>query len=252
MGTNRDSADCPVPGSGDVMVSFRMADGSEVCRELGLVRASDVVRGVPWRTVRGGRGQRHYPGWYWSATTGGHVAYESLLELSRLLVADFAADVVGIAAQPFRVRARLGDRVRWHVPDFLLVHADESVRVVDVKPAAKLADPKVAAALAWPGRLVEARGWEYEVWSGEDPVVLGNLRFLAGYRRPGMVPGHVLEAALSAVRPGDCIGSLGCRLAAGDCGADAKVAVLRLLWEHRLVTDLQRSLDADSLLEVPA
>jgi hypothetical protein len=32
-----------------------------------------------------------------------------------------------IAAQPFLLRARVGARARRHVPDFLLVHADESV-----------------------------------------------------------------------------------------------------------------------------
>jgi hypothetical protein len=44
------------------------------------------------------RGQSHLPGLYWSVTTGGHVVYESRLELARLLVADFDAEVVGIAA----------------------------------------------------------------------------------------------------------------------------------------------------------
>jgi hypothetical protein len=36
--------------------------------------------------------------------------------------------------------------------------------------------------------LAEWRGWEYEVRSGADGVVLENIRFLAGYRRPGVVP----------------------------------------------------------------
>jgi hypothetical protein len=36
------------------------------------------------------------------------------------------------------------------VPDFLLVRADRTVQVVNVKPAARLADPAVAEALAWP------------------------------------------------------------------------------------------------------
>lgn len=175
--------------------------------------------------------------------------YESRLELARLLLADFAADVVGIAAQPFRIQARVADRMRWHVPDFLLVHADQTVRVVNVKPASKLTDPKVAETLAWPGRLIEDHGWQYEIWTGDDPVVLDNLRFLAGYRRPGMVSGCWLDTVLLAVRPGDCFRSLGYRLAADYPGADVKVAVLRLLWEHRLITDLWRPLDADSRLE---
>jgi hypothetical protein len=100
-------------------------------------------------------------------------------------LADFDRDVAGIAAQPFLLRARVGGRARRHVPGFMLVHADESVQVVKVKPASRLAAPRTREALAWPGRLFQARGWGHEVWSGADPVLLANLRFLAGaVRRP--------------------------------------------------------------------
>ena len=67
------------------------------------------------------RGQAHSPGYYWSATSGGHVIYESR---------------------------------RRHVPDFLLVHADQTVQVVNVKPAARLADPAVAEGPGLAGRAV--------------------------------------------------------------------------------------------------
>jgi hypothetical protein len=40
------------------------------------------------------------PGWYWSATTSGHIVFESRLELARLLLADFDPNVVAIATQP--------------------------------------------------------------------------------------------------------------------------------------------------------
>lgn len=94
------------------------------------------------------------------------------------------------------------------MPDFLLAHADKSVRVVNVKPAGKLAEPRTAEALAWPGRLIEGHGWHYEIWSGADPVLLANLRFPAGYRRPGLLPGQLLDDVLAAVRPGDTIGGV--------------------------------------------
>jgi hypothetical protein len=77
-----------------------------------------------------------------------------------LLLADFDPGVTAIAAQPFLLRAQAGGRLRRHVPDFLLVRADHTVQVVNVKPAARLADPAVAEALAWPGPLFEARGRE--------------------------------------------------------------------------------------------
>jgi len=110
----------------------------------------------------------------WAETTGSHVVYESRLELTRLLVADFDPAVTAIAAQPFLLRAHAGGRVRRHVPDFFLVRADKSALLVNVKPAARLADPAVAGAARAGARL------DYEVWSGDAPVFLANVRFLAG------------------------------------------------------------------------
>jgi len=49
-----------------------------------------------------------------------------------------STSVVAIAAQPFLLRAPAGGRVRRHVPDFLLLHADQTVQMVNVKPAARL------------------------------------------------------------------------------------------------------------------
>lgn len=64
--------------------------------------------------------------------------YESRLELARLLLADYDRDVVAIAAQPFLVRAQVNGKGRRHVPDFLLLRADATVQVVNVKPASRL------------------------------------------------------------------------------------------------------------------
>ena len=190
--------------------------------------------------TRSARGQSHYPGFYWSATTGAHVVYESRLELARLLVADFDPAVTAIAAQPFLLRALAGGRVRRHVPDFLLVRADETAQLVNVKPAGRLPIPEVAEALAWPGELAGSHGWDYEVWSGADPVVLANVRFLAGYRRPGLLP------AGWPTGPGrGPAGRPRSRALAGRTGraglpGSARAAVLRLLWEREPDHDLTR------------
>ena len=232
------------------LVSVRLPDGAVSERPLRLVTAGQVVTAGPWRSARSARGQAHYPGYYWSATSGGHVIYESRLELARLLLADFDPGVTAIAAQPFLLRAQAGGRVRRHVPDFLLVRADQTVQVVNVKPAARLADPAVAEALAWPGRLFEARGWDHEIWTGAAPVLLANVRFLAGYRRPGMPPDEVTSAVLGEARPGERLGGLLDRLERAWPRPAAKAAVLRLLWQRRLSTDLSRPLDAGSVLEV--
>jgi len=236
----------------DAVVSLRAADGGEASFPLRQVQARRVIAAVPWRKTRSARGQAHYPGYFWSATMGAHVIYESRLELARLLLADFDRDVVAIAAQPFLLQALVAGRARRHVPDFLLAHADKSVRVVNVKPASKLAEPRIAEALSWPGRLIEGHGWQYEIWSGADPVLLANLRFLAGYRRPGLLPGDLLEDVLAAVRPGDTIGGVIGRMSGTRRPGDVKAAVLRLLWQQRLAADLHGRLDAGSALEVAA
>jgi hypothetical protein len=177
------------------------------------------------------------------------VVYESRLELARLLLADFDPAVTSIAAQPFLLWAHAGGRVRRHVPGFFLVRADESALLVNVKPAARLADPVVAGALEWPGRLAREHGWDYEVWGGDDPVFLANVRFLAGYRRPWLLPAGLADAVLAAFRPGDTFAALAGRGGLGCAAGSVRAAVLRLLWERRLVTGLYRRLDGDSVLE---
>jgi hypothetical protein len=184
------------------------------------------------------------PGWYWSATTGGHVVYESRLELARLLLADFDRDVVGIAAQPFLVQ----DTDRRHVPDFLLCRVDGSVVIVNVKPAEQLEVERVADALAWAGRVFMERGWEHEVWSGADAQLLANVRFLSGYRRTVLIA-PVETAALWPA--GTVLSIAAAETALGDVGVlDPRVVVLGLLWSGRLRVDLQRPLSSDSDLEV--
>lgn len=248
-GQNCDASSTTETGCSPPIVSLRVADGAVVHRELRHLRASEVVAGAPWRTTRHVQGQAHFPGYYWSATTRSHVLYESRLELARLLLADFAREVVGIAAQPFRLRARVDGRLRHHVPDFLLVDADGSVRLVNVKPAGRFATLEVAEALAWPGRLIREHGWVYEVWTGDDPVYLANVRFLAGYRRKGLVGGDVLEAVLASAAPGDTVTMLTGRVGRHLPPAIVRTAVLRLLWEQRLITDLRhRRLDGGSVL----
>jgi hypothetical protein len=106
-----DSAGAEVPA--EPVVSLRMADGSEVHRPFRDVRARQVAAAVPWRAAHSARGQSHYPGFYWSKTTGSHVVYESRLELARLLVADFDPAMTVIAAQPFLLPAGLAAAAWW-------------------------------------------------------------------------------------------------------------------------------------------
>ena len=78
--------------------------------------------------------------------------------MARLMHADFAPDVIAIAAQPFRLIAADGDGIRRHVPDSLLVDAAGGVTVVDVEAADKRNDPEVRALMRWTARSVALRG----------------------------------------------------------------------------------------------
>jgi hypothetical protein len=147
---------------GLVRLRYRRADGKFADTTLERVVVDDLVAGLPVREFRWYKGRRHYSGWYRSSTMGRLVAYESRLELARVMLADQDRDVVAIAAQPFQLTGPDEGRVRRHVPDFLLVSRAGAVTVVDVKAADKLAEPSVREAFAWTRELAGWRGWGFE------------------------------------------------------------------------------------------
>ena len=233
--------------TGDAQVSFKDAAGRESEAGLALVSAEVLAAGRPWRVFRWRQGQAHYSGWYWSATTGGHVVYESRLELARLLLADFDPQVAVIAAQPFLVTAPSRGRVRRHVPDFLVIGRDGGVTIVNVKPAGQLAVPKVADALAWAGEVFAARGWQHEIWSGAEPVRLANVRFLAGYRFADRVDAALADAITRQAPAAVTIGELEQRWP--DRPGDVRAAVLHLVWRGVFRTGLLVALSSATRLE---
>ena len=94
------------------VVSFKDHSGRTFIMNLVSADAALLAAAMPWRVFRWWQGQTHYSGWYWSATTGGHLVYESRLESARLLLADFDPAVAAIAAQPFCVVAEQ-DGTSW-------------------------------------------------------------------------------------------------------------------------------------------
>ena len=231
----------------DVECRYLDDGGAWSTTTLGKVDGAGVVRGRPVRSMPTYRGQRNYPGWLWTATTGSLVGYESLLERDRLWLADFNPLVRWVASQPLWLSGRDGSRIRRHVPDFLLEMSDGSYTVVDVKPQGLLAEPAVAEVPAWTGRLCVAKGWRFEVWQGGDPVFLRNVRFLAAGRRLAFVD----EATVVKVAEA---GSAGMTLAQAEVSAKvdraaARAAVLSLLWLGHWTTDMSRPLSSSSVLE---
>ncbi|MFG2630298.1 TnsA-like heteromeric transposase endonuclease subunit [Streptomyces sp. NPDC048473] len=114
---------------------------------------------TPWRAFRWRYGQRHYSGTHWSSTMRSHVVYESPLELTRLLYADFDQDVTAVFAQPFLLSTTMDGRRRRHVPYFLVLREKDAPLVVDVKPRHLLTRPKVNFALDWAREAILSRGW---------------------------------------------------------------------------------------------
>lgn len=229
-----------------LQLTYCAASGERVGTSLGRVAVEELVAAGPVRQFRWYKGRTFYSGWYWSSTTGAMVVYESRLELARILLADFDPSVRGIVAQPFLMRGQVGGRERSHVPDLLLSHADGSVTVVDVKPAHRLSDPKVVEVFDWTAAAVGVRGWAFETWSGTDPVLLENIRFLAGYRRRSVIDHRLSDAVVGLVGEQSTLG--GVERAVEPAGPPQRVRplLLHLLWAGVLATDLSLPLGAGS------
>lgn len=225
---------------GEAEVSFRRDDGREVCRPWAAVSVDALGAAIPWRQFRWYKGQKHYSGLYWAATTQGHVLYESRLELGRLLFADFDAAVSGIVAQPFFFSVVVDGRPRKHVPDYLLLAKDGPV-VVDVKPLSRLEDPRVAFTLGWTRQVVESRGWRYEVACEPPAARLGNVMFLSGYRRGWLFDRALVERLRGADLNGLTLAEASRRVT-GYAPETVRSALLHLLWRQVYAVDLSRPL----------
>jgi hypothetical protein len=237
--------------AGWVRLRYRRADGEFADTTLERVAVEDVVAGLPVREFRSYRGRRHYSGWYWSSTMGRLVAYESRLELARVMLADHDQDVVGIAAQPFWLTGSDGGHRRRHVPDFLLVDRAGGVTVVDVKAPPKLTEPAVVAVFTWMREVAGWRGWAFEAWSGTDRRLLDNVAFLAGYRRSAFVAAELIPAVLAAARGQPSIDTIERALSGEHPPALIRPVVLHLLWQGQLDADLASPLSAGTVVRVP-
>ncbi|MFK0195878.1 TnsA-like heteromeric transposase endonuclease subunit [Kitasatospora sp. NPDC090308] len=192
-------------------------------------------------------GKRWGPGWWWSATTGGHVAHGSAAMVVQLMLLDRDPQVVGISGRPLRVLWREGDgRVRSWVPQVFARYADGTAMLADCPGAPGAGGVAAQRAGAAVGQACARVGWVYRRLRAPDPVVVGNVRWLAGYRHPRFrgaagVEEAVLEA-FSCPRP----------LVEGVRAVGNPLVVLPVvyhaLWAHRLRAPLERPLHGGTLL----
>ncbi|MDN5587065.1 MAG: TnsA-like heteromeric transposase endonuclease subunit [Brevibacterium sp.] len=230
-------------------VRFQPTETAELeATSLALVNSHEVISGAPVRLPPSYHGQKNFPGLFWLATTHKTVVYESLLERDRLWLADFDPDITGVATQPLHLQGKDGPHLRRHVPDMLLEHRDGNFTLVDVKPKDKLSDKRVQDQFAWTGRLCRAKGWTYEIWTGAEPTLLRNLRFIAVGRRAQFLYPEVLDELESLGQPGMSLAQA--EQAAGRLtdASTLRMAVLALLWSSRWHVDLTVPLSSQATL----
>ncbi|MDC3728941.1 TnsA-like heteromeric transposase endonuclease subunit [Rhodococcus sp. Rp3] len=234
-----------MPRTSEVEVRYVQESGDPVATTLAPADPCRMIQGLPVRKVRSPPRRRHYAGMFWSATNRAHVLYESRLELDRLWLADYAPEVVRIAAQPMWLCGPDGNAKRRHVPDLLLQRIDGGFTVVDVKPAEFARRDEVAQVFAWTERVCASRGWSYEVWSGADPVVLANVRTIGAARRFGWVASGSLSAmATTTARVGMTLDEV----SASAKKPGGRLAVLAMLWSGIWSVDLLVPLSGQSVL----
>lgn len=233
------------------VVEYRPVDGEVLAQAADRLSLAGLYAAAPFRTFRWHEGQRNYSGKYWSATESDHVIYESRLELAALLLADFDPSVHNIKAQPFRLIAVVNGRRRRHIPDYLL-RTDAEPVVVDVVRGERLQQPKIQQLCSWTKRVVESLSWRYEVVCEQPPVLLENVRFLAGYRRDRFIDPSALEHLRSRIDglAGMSIGDALSNVSGGFSRPLIQSAMMHLLWRQELIADLTEHFGPSTVLEV--
>ncbi|WP_406510593.1 TnsA-like heteromeric transposase endonuclease subunit [Streptomyces sp. NBC_00212] len=187
----------------------------------------------PVRRFRWSRGERHFPGWYWAATTGQHVGFESWLERDRLLLMDFDSTVAGIASQPFWLHWHDGKRERRHAPDYFVRRVDGSAVVVDVRADDRI-EPKDAEAFEVTRLACDQAGWGFERVGVPEKVLSANVRWLSRYRHPRCLNSPIADRLREVF-------AAPCPLMAGADAAGDRLATLpalfHLLWLQELTAE---------------
>jgi hypothetical protein len=169
------------PG-GDVEVSWADDAGRRCACGLEGVAGIAFEEARPSREIPSYHGQRHFPGWWWLATTGRHVGYESWLERDHLMALDFDRLVTGVSSQPFTMSWSQDGQAVSHTPDYFARLSDGSGVVIDVRPAARVRPRDKMKFEATAAACERVDGWSFRLVHEIDPVLAANVRWLSGYR----------------------------------------------------------------------
>jgi hypothetical protein len=135
------------------------------------------------RSFRFAKGAPSFAGWWWFASTGEHVGYESWLERDHVMLMDFDPAVVAVASQPFWLHWRDGARPRRHAPDFFARRVDGTGVVVDVRADDQVPE-RDAEVFAVTAKACAEVGWEFRRVGVPEVVLTANVRWLSRYRHP--------------------------------------------------------------------
>jgi hypothetical protein len=190
---------------------------------------------LPVRPFRFEKGLKSFAGWWWFATTGAHVGFESWLERDHLMLMDFDPDIRAVSSQPFWLR--WDDEVgaaRRHAPDFFARRRDGTGLVVDVRPDERIPE-RDAEVFAVTAVACRAAGWQFRRVGEIDPVLTANVRWLSRYRHSRCWVAEVVAALLAVFAEGR-------ELFAGADLVGDRLRVLpvlfHLMWRQQLLADL--------------
>lgn len=217
---------------------------SEATAPVRALASMPVTGCQPVRRFSWHRAQRHRSGLQFLVSTSRHHGYESLEEARLLLGLDFAAGLVDVISQPFRLRFSAVDGFREHVPDFL-AYTTAGRWLIDVRPAARVGE-RDRVAFAASAEVALLHGWRYAVVTGWKPHVLTTVDTLSAQRRPLHDRLGFIDVLLAGAAHGPR--SFAALAESTAAPAVARAYLVHLLWHRRLGMNLSAPLSDSTLL----
>jgi hypothetical protein len=177
-------------------LEYRAAAGDWRCDVFPACCSERFENTLPVRPFHFEKGLRSFAGWWFFATTGAHVGFESWLERDHLMLMDFDPTIRAVASQPFWLRWRdERGKVRRHAPDYFARRDDGAGVVVDVRPDDRIPE-RDAEVFAVTASACGMAGWQYRRVGDLDPILVANVRWLSRYRHARCLVPEIAAALL--------------------------------------------------------
>ncbi|MEI6621169.1 MAG: TnsA-like heteromeric transposase endonuclease subunit [Actinomycetes bacterium] len=215
--------------------------------------AREILCGVPIRKPMAYHGQSSKPGFYWMASTGQHVSFESKFERTILVGYDWSGTVRRVLPQPLRLYFERTARPYRHVPDFLFELVGDEHELVDVKGARARQKPLNSLTFTLTARAADLLGWAFTVATEPVPVRAANIAYFAGYRTPKFAPiDQHIPTLLNILRDDDSTvaGVFAALEATGIASGVVPAVVWRAAWKRLVFCDINRPMTMASALSL--